>query len=296
MIVDIRMRDQRRRLITSAVCVLIGLAVMAVASTDARAQSLSPTRFVPLAGANVVNIVAHEYAFDVPASIPAGLTTFRFVDAGKELHHVKLVRLTDGRTLADVFAVLKGGGNLPAWMQRVGGPKAPVANGGVTYGTLVLEPGSYVAYCEANAPDGQPHFMKGMMKSFIVTPSSRHAALPKGDVRITLSDYKFTFSHPLTHGRHVIAVHNGASQAHEIFIQRFAPGKTPADLAVWKANHVGSSPLSSFGGTTDLPPGGTQIIQSDFPPGFYELTCFVPDAKDGKPHYQHGMIETIEVK
>lgn len=30
-------------------------------------------------------------------------------------------------------------------------------------------------------------------------------------------------------------------------------------------------------------------------PGDYGLICFVPDAKDGKPHLVHGMVKTIKV-
>ena len=53
------------------------------------------------AGPNVVTITATDYAFGVPDTIPAGLTTFRLVNQGKELHHASLVRLGDGKTIAD---------------------------------------------------------------------------------------------------------------------------------------------------------------------------------------------------
>ena len=32
-----------------------------------------------------------------------------------------------------------------------------------------------------------------------------------------------------------------------------------------------------------------------FEPGSYALICFVPDAKDGKPHAMHGMLKTLTV-
>src|SRR5256884_1184321 len=36
---------------------------------------------------SLVTITATDYAFGVPDTIPAGLTTFRLVNQGKELHH-----------------------------------------------------------------------------------------------------------------------------------------------------------------------------------------------------------------
>src|SRR5216117_759263 len=44
------------------------------------------------AGPSLITITATDYAFGVPDTIPAGLTTFRLVNQGKELHHANLVR------------------------------------------------------------------------------------------------------------------------------------------------------------------------------------------------------------
>src|SRR5439155_21864912 len=59
------------------------------------------------AGPNVVTITATDYAFGAPDTIPAGLTTLRLVNQGKELHHASLVRLGDGKTIADFQAGLQ---------------------------------------------------------------------------------------------------------------------------------------------------------------------------------------------
>jgi hypothetical protein len=34
---------------------------------------------------------------------------------------------------------------------------------------------------------------------------------------------------------------------------------------------------------------------ADLTPGEYLLICFLPDAKDGKPHFVHGMMQQIKV-
>src|SRR2546429_48973 len=82
------------------------------------------------AGPSLVTITATDYAFGVPDTLPAGLTTFRLVNQGKELHHANLVRLGEGKTVADFQAGLAGarnrdrgpvGGQDAAGLHRVGG-------------------------------------------------------------------------------------------------------------------------------------------------------------------------------
>src|SRR2546430_11034237 len=58
------------------------------------------------AGPSLITLTATDYAFGVPDTLPAGLTTFRLVNQGKELHHANLVRLGEGKTLAGFQARL----------------------------------------------------------------------------------------------------------------------------------------------------------------------------------------------
>jgi hypothetical protein len=39
----------------------------------------------------------------------------------------------------------------------------------------------------------------------------------------------------------------------------------------------------------------SQSFTADFVPGKYALICFLPDAKDGKPHFMHGMVQEVTV-
>jgi hypothetical protein len=41
--------------------------------------------------------------------------------------------------------------------------------------------------------------------------------------------------------------------------------------------------------------GETNDIPLDLTPGNYALLCFIPDAKDGKPHIMHGMMKDFTV-
>lgn len=53
------------------------------------------------ATANVVTVIATDYAFSAPDTIPAGLTTLNLVNHGREVHEAVLVRFDSGKTLAD---------------------------------------------------------------------------------------------------------------------------------------------------------------------------------------------------
>ena len=255
----------------------------------------------PAAGPNVVTITTTEYAFAVPDTIPAGLTTFRLVNQGKELHHASLVRLGDGKTAADfqagLVAAMKSHTPPPSWMGFAGGPNA-VTLGDTAIATQVLEPGSYLFVCWIPSLDGVPHVMKGMMHPLVVTAGATPTtAEPSADVTIKLTDYDFQLSRPLTAGTHVVRVESVGAQAHEIVIAALAPGKTLQDFIAWEAGgEKGPLPTGQWlGGVTTLDAGGHSQFTTTFTPGSYLLLCFWPDAKDGKPHIMHGMAKEITV-
>jgi len=254
------------------------------------------------AGPSVVTITATDYAFGVPDTIPAGLTTFRLVNQGKELHHASLVRLGDGKTVADfqagLAAAMKSHTPPPSWMTFAGGPNA-VTLGDTGVATQLLEPGSYVLVRWIPSLDGVPHVMKGMMHPLVVTAAaaSSPATEPAPDVTIKLTDYDFQLSHPLTAGRQVVRVENAGAQAHEIAIAALAPGKTLRDFIAWEqGGEKGPLPTREWlGGVTTIEVGAHSQFTTTFAPGGYLLLCFWPDTKDGKPHLMHGMAKQITV-
>ena len=245
----------------------------------------------------VVTVHASEFAFTAPKSVSAGTITFRMVNDGKQLHHVTLVRLLNGKTVADYVAALKKPGPPPAWSVMVGGPNA-TGPGQTSSATLTLEPGQYALVCFVPSPGEQaPHMMKGMVSALTVTPSSAPSAEPTPDVNVQLSDYKFALSKPLTAGRHTIRVTNDATQPHEVVFVKLAPGKTAAELANWvEAGMQGAPPGMALGGVAAMAKGRSNTFTADLTPGTYGMICFLPDARDGKPHSVHGMTTQFEVK
>src|ERR1051325_4953141 len=145
-----------------------------------------------------------------------------------------------GEGAAPRFAGATGGrqerGGLPG---RAGGrdaaPRAAVTGGDTAAATQVVEPGSYVLVCWIPSLDGTPHVMKGMLHPLVVTASRAPVApAPAADVTITLTDYDFLLSHPLTAGHHVVRVDNAGAQGHEVVIAALAPGKTLHDFIAWE--------------------------------------------------------------
>ena len=268
-------------------------AVPAIEQTGAAAAPASRGSFDPTT--HVATVHAKDFAFEAPDSISAGWTTFHLVNDGPSLHHVQLVRLDSGKTLADLGAALKNPGPPPRWAVFVGGPNAPNP-GAESDAAFNLEPGNYAMLCVVDIPGGVPHFAKGMVHAFTVTPSNGAAsAEPTSDETITLADYNFDTKSGFRSGTHTIKIVNAGPQPHEIEIVQLAPGKTMKDLAAWVAKPDGPPPGNAIGGIAALVPGTSGYFTGTFAPGNYVLLCFVPDAKDGKPHLAHGMAKELTV-
>jgi uncharacterized cupredoxin-like copper-binding protein len=260
-------------------------------AADAVARSDSAP---PPAGAAAVTITATDFTFDAPSEIPAGLTTFHLVNRGSELHHVQLVRLGEGKTADDLLAALKAGGPPPAWITMAGGPNPPEV-GGTAATTVALEPGNYALTCFIPSPDGVPHLMKGMVRPLTVTAATASVAEPASDLTMKLLDFGFELDRPLSAGRHTIRVENAGGQPHEVAIVRLQPGKEPLDFAHWGEKQAGPAPGTLHGGVSAIMPGTRAFVEVDLQPGEYGLICFIPDMKDGKPHFVHGMVKRVTV-
>jgi hypothetical protein len=276
----------------------VAVATLAFSSTfaqgPARAKATNAVTPAAPAEAPIVRVSGMDFSFDAPDVIPAGLTEFRFLNKGPSLHHMQILKLEGGKTIDDLRAALANPGPPPAWVKEVGGPNAP-APGLESNTTLMLEPGNYALICFVDI-GGPPHFMKGMVRALRVAPSADASVpTPKIDVTATLFDYGFKLSSPIQAGTRTIRVLNGGAQHHEIELVRLPAGVGVSDFVKWLGKMEGPPPGMPLGGVSGLDVGGSQYFTADFAPGNYALICFLPDAKDGKPHFAHGMIQQITV-
>ncbi|HET9293229.1 MAG TPA: hypothetical protein VFO06_02980 [Gemmatimonadales bacterium] len=279
-----------RRFVPALLLVLLAVLACRPAEKPAAAASTE-------ASPNVFSVVAEEYGFRLTStSIPAGLTTVRMVNAGKEMHHIQLFRLEGGKTFADFTSALQAGGPLPAWAIAAGGPNPSASGLPDASVTLRLEPGPHAMVCFIPGSDGLPHLAKGMIASFDVVPEGAVAGNPTGDVEMVLTDYAFGLSAPLTAGPHQIHVVNQAGQPHEVVLVRLVEGATALSFPEWAEGGMkGPPPATPIGGVSAIATGTSASFPVDLSPGKYALICFVPDAVDGRPHFLHGMVEEFTV-
>jgi uncharacterized cupredoxin-like copper-binding protein len=270
------------------------VAAAAVAAAACGRAEAAPVK-AAAAPPRVITVVARDFAFQGPDEVPAGLVTVQLQNRGTNLHHMAIMKLDEGKTLQDLFAAFQAGGAPPAWAHDMGGPNAPDP-GSDANATLMLEPGNYALLCFVDLPDHVPHVMKGMAKLLRVTPALVPAAARAitGDVTLTLDDYSFTPSTPITRGLHTLRVVNPAAQSHEVELVKLAPGKTVQDLVAWIANPQGPPPGNALGGIAGMAHGVVQSFTYDFTPGEYGLICFLP-GPDGQPHFMHGMMRQFTV-
>jgi uncharacterized cupredoxin-like copper-binding protein len=282
---------------TVPVILFVGAAAFVTSSTvhDTRAAK------IPL-----VTVHAKDFSFEMPKTIAAGMTSFKLVNDGKALHHMQIMKLEQGKTLADLQAVMKDPAAAPpAWLVTVGGPNAAVPGRSVE-ATLNLEAGNYVVACFIPSPgDPTPHFMKGMIQPLTVSAAggvtqagAATVAAPTPDVHLVLKDYGFVFSKPLHAGKNVIHVMNEGPQEHEAIFLKLAPGKHVADFNTWATTGgmKGPPPAMPVDGMAGMAKGRTGIFTANLTPGTYALTCFAPDVKDHKEHSAHGMSMEFSVK
>lgn len=245
--------------------------------------------------APTVTVTAKDYSLELPDTLPTGAVTLRLVNQGKEFHHVWIARLDGGHTIEDVLKTLAARQPMPSWLKDAGGPNAPRPEGGEATGTVVLEPGRYIVACLIPSKDGVPHLMKGMVRQVTVVETPRPARTPQADAVMTLRDYTFFLSRPLAAGGHVIEVRNEGTQWHEFELVQLAPGKSPQDVVDFVEHGIGTPPGLPLGGVSPLAVGRTSFMHVDLAPGRYALICFLPDRKDHRAHFEHGMMQEFQV-
>lgn len=258
----------------------------AVTTSVAAAPALEP-----------ITIVATDFAYEAPASVEGGPRAVRLVNNGSELHHIQFVRIDEGHDLDDLLAAYGQGDFHPDFAHDVGGPN-PVPPGGAEFTAVVdLKPGNYALLCVIPSPDMTLHVEKGMIAEMEVTePTSPAESRPEADLVLTMRDYSFDFSGPITAGTHTIRIETEAEQSHELVVIGLPAGRSAQDVIAWiEAGQQGPPPFRPVGGIAALSAGETNHITLDFEAGRYAFICFIPDAGDGAPHFVHGMIQEYAV-
>lgn len=287
-----------------------GLAVRGIGRTAAQATPASAEEYPE------VVVTATEYRFDLPPTIPGGLTRLILRNEGAIDHHAMFMRVNEGATLAELEAALQQPdfGPVFAASTSVGGPE--VGPGREASVIVDLEPGEYVVICVIPDEAGVPHYLMGMQAPVEVTAVPAAAAPPAADATIDLADFRFeAMPMRLAPGRHVWEATNTGEQVHEMIVQRQAPGVTfgdvlamlqpapeatpgelvEADPAPAASPAAAGPPFELIGGVAPMSPGFTNWAVLDLEAGDYFAICFVPDPATGAPHFALGMLMPLTV-
>lgn len=269
-----------------ALCALLG--TTAAAQADRATAERLPGR--------VVDVIAAEFFFRAPDTIPAGLVTFRLTQAGDRLtdpakvtaenlapptpdndptrafHMLWVVRLEPGHTVSEWFRAAAAEEATP-WAVDLGGPASaepPLTSNA----TMVLEPGTYVLVCHvgsAREDRNRRHLLKGMFRSLTVLPAAAPAAeLPRADVvaHITGSG-QVRLEGEVHAGPQSIRIINEAAKSYEFNVQKVKEGRTAKEAISWRRTDGTTHPFESRGGLSDIPPGATRTTTILFENGSY---------------------------
>jgi hypothetical protein len=246
---------------------------------------------------------ATDYAFAWPDTVDAGWTRITVVNDGQDIHHAQLVRLAEGVTEEDVAAATAVLEEDPAALFALitlEGGAGIIAPGVRQDVVLDLEPGTYVWLCGIPAADGEPHFMKGMIRSFEVVAADG-ATTPvtlEADRAVSMQDFAFGIGETVPAGPQLWAVSNDGSQPHEMLLAKLEPGASALDYAERAFDPTAAGPPPGFpmGGLQAIAPGTSAWLGLDLVPGTYVAICFVPDPESGQPHLALGMISEFTVQ
>lgn len=243
--------------------------------------------------APAITFIAHDFGYEMPARIPAGLVRLRLVNRGAEVHEGMLTRLTGGTASAAGYVdSVRAGVNFPAYATDVGGPGLSAAGDSSTV-WLNLEAGRYAVICWKG-----DHLRRGMAHDLEVIDSASLGPvplLPQPSATVTLADYAFGVSAALRPGRQLIHLRNDGTEPHEADLFRLPEGVTVKDYIRWvEAGETGTPPAEPVGGIGDLAPGREIWLEVTLSPGRYFWFCEVP-GPDGKSHFEKGMVSEFVV-
>lgn len=250
-----------------------------IAALGATALVLAACSTSDRGGATAVDVTATEYTFEVPAEVAGGVVEMRFTNTGAFPHEFAFARIEEGKTEADVKAVIESGEEPPEWAEDVASVPGLSPGESVTV-TRTLEPGSYVFLCFFPDPEGTPHAALGMYELFTIAGDTG-AALPEPDATITATDDGLQLP-ALSAGEQVVEFENGGTEPHELFLAAFEPGKSVEDVDSWiEGGYGGEPPVTFLGGMQTIPAGESVFLTIDLESGVeYTVLDFTTESME----------------
>ncbi len=271
--------------------------------------------------ANIVDVTAKDYYFNVSDSIPSGWNTFRLKNEGHCNHFFFLTLLPDsipferyGKDVGSAFVItwdsLQAGMDkakagallgslLPKWYAsaKAMGGAGLISPGKTAQTTLKLEPGTYVMECYMKTKEGKFHSELGMVRPITVTQKISEMKEPDdADIELTLFNNKIESKGKISSGIHRIAVHFNEQPKYglgnDVHIVKLNNNTNMDELKKWmdwmNINGLRTpAPAEFLGGTQEMPVGYTSYFTVNLEPGKY--------AWISEPYATKGMIKEFSI-
>jgi hypothetical protein len=263
----------------------------------------------------VVEFRAVGKTFEGPSEIPAGWTTFKFINASSMIHFAMLdvppegitawelndavmqpfQDAMDGMNAGDEEAVNAAFARFPAWIGELGRHGGPgfLSPGRTGQATVYLEPGHYIMECYVKS-DGVFHTTSpgegqlGMLLDLTVTPEPSNAPEPRANATLAIRNSGFELvSGELTAGPNTVRVDFIEQQAlpsfvgNDVHLMRVDDENSIARADAWldwrsPDGLEDPSPVAFLGGINDLPAGTHGYFTVDLEPGDYAFIAEMP--------------------
>jgi hypothetical protein len=248
-------------------------------------------------------VIGFEYAFSVPAELPAGRRSFRFENRGKRAHELNISLLRAGATIQQFIAAANAGKPLAPFIDLpVGVLFAAPGKTSPSALTTELRPGrTYAIICIFRDSAGKPkHHNLGMFSAIHVGASPPPSAEPLHVDTVFAMDYAFRAPQTLAAGIHYFAFVNTGKQRHEVAVALLKKGVTLQKIVeVDKVDGDVEPYFEHDFGLLHAQPGTTPagLLRIDILPGrTYLLECGFSDTDKSPPHYKLGMYGTIKAR
>ncbi len=338
------------------VLIAVGLAVSLIAAACGASETDQPGDSAPVdggpvasemvAGQNIAKSndpgVSTEVAFTVdsrgfagPESTPSGWTRIVLRNQGQADHHMGLVRLNGGKTVADLKAFIEEEpkARFPDWAIPSGGP-GDVAPGATMSVTQDLAEGSYalISYVPDDDDIARPSVEK--LRPLQVTAGGPPGTEPTHDVVLDIVDYDFrirntgnrfdNFGMSVNSGSRIIKVTNLGEHSHEARIVEIVDGKQAQgfpDLYEMRKELYGGSvsgssarfspfpvikengrgpggppPGTAVGGVMALAPGQSVYITADLKGAWHFIYDNLEDVEFQAPYLLRPMVREFPVR
>jgi hypothetical protein len=255
-----------------------------------------------------ITITAQDFAFEMPAEIPAGLVSITFTNEGAINHHGYVMRLLEGITLEQVKEAMategEGGEEEGPELNDLAFFLPDTDPGKSNQVTLELVPGNWLIVSfsmDLSGSDGppMPDWARGSIQEFTVTEAGEPVAAPEADLTVTIGTDDFDMPAEVTAGEQTIQVVNnsGAGDGYLFFVKLGGNTTMEDVLAAFEAMFAGQPIeeipiITTVGGLMGHNLGESYYTTINFEPGNYAAVSSINGV--GFPY--EGLYKNFAVK